>query len=61
MKALRLPKFNVPDIPEKAVTTKVYHRWLIENRLSLIKNGLFNPAERKDKTLLSGNFPFKIL
>jgi len=61
MKALRLPKFNVPDIPGKAVTTKVYHRWLIENRLRLIKTGFCNPAERKDQTLLTGSSPFKIL
>ena len=60
MKKLRLPKFNVPDIPEKDVTTKVYHRWLIENRLRLVKSGFFNPAEQKDNTLLPGSFPFKI-
>lgn len=60
MKALRLPKFNVPDIPEKALTTRVYHRWLIENRLRLIKSGLFNPAEKKDQALLSSTSPFKI-
>jgi|GEM_PF-2915426 len=60
MKTLRLPKFNVPDIPEKVVTTKVYHRWLIENRLRLIKRGFFNPAAKKDKPLFSGSSPFKI-
>lgn len=61
MKTLRLPKFNAPDIPEKSVTTKTYHRWLIENRLRLIKSGFLNPAERGDKTLLPGSSPFKIL
>ena len=60
MKTLRLPKFNVPDIAEKAVTTKVYHRWLIENRLRLIKSGFFNPAGKKDNALLPGISPFKI-
>lgn len=60
MKTLRLPKFNIPDIPPKPVTAHAYHHWLIENRLRLIKSGCIKPSNPESNLLMSYKRRFRI-
>ncbi len=38
-KALKLPKFDVPDLPPKRMTTDEYHAWVMRNLKILWKSG----------------------
>ncbi len=39
MKSLRLPKFDIPDLPPKRLTPKAYQAWVLDNLKHLHANG----------------------
>ena len=60
MKDLKLPKFNVPELPPKPISFQAYHAWVLQNLKYLHETGQLERL-RKDpaRTPVSARFVLK--
>lgn len=47
MKSLRLPKFDIPDLPSKRLTPKAYQAWVLDNFKHLHASGQLERLRRQ--------------
>jgi hypothetical protein len=60
MKSLKLPKFDVPELPPKQLSFQAYHAWVLKNLEHLHKTGQLERLRRDpSRTPVSVRFVLK--